>query len=179
MIVQPQTMKINHLQSGFSLFEIIVYLAIFSMVIVSILTIAARSLGSKAKALAITEVEYNTRYPLQRISSDVRSAVDINETNFASNRLTLTMANGDEVEYVVTDNILTIERNSAGAVALTSDAVSVDSFTVQDISPISPAGSEITDMSVTISVSVTSLSGRPEYNADAELTSAMSIRKPL
>lgn len=169
-------MKINHTQSGFSLFEIIVYLAIFSLVIVSILTIAARSLGSKAKALAITEVEYNTRYSLQRISSDVRSAVDINETNFTSNRLTLTMANGDEVEYIVTDNTLTIERNSGGPVALTSDAVSVDNFTVQDVSPV---GSEITDMSVTIGVSVTSASGRPEYNADAELTSAISMRKPL
>ena len=57
--------------------ELILYLALFSIVIISIVTIAARSVGSRTKARAVQNVEYSARYVMERMTGDVRSAIEV------------------------------------------------------------------------------------------------------
>ncbi len=159
---------------GFSLFELVVYIAIFSIVIVSVISIATRSVASKTKALATQETEYATRFALQRITSDVRSAVDIDETSFAGNVLMLTMTDGSIVTYTRSGNAITVERNGGGAVQLTSGDVSIDDFTLENNTGF---GSEYKDITVHIATSTSSASNRVEYTANFELTSTVSLRQ--
>lgn len=164
----------NSTVKGFSLFELVVYIAIFSIVIISVVSIATRSIASKTKALATQEVEQTTRFALQRITSDVRSAVDIDETAFVSNVLTLTMIDGSIITYSRSSNAITIERNGGGAVQLTSGDVSVDEFVLQNNTGF---GTEYKDITVNIATSTSSASNRPEYVANFELTSTVSLRQ--
>lgn len=161
-------------KSGFSLFEVVVYLAIFSIVIVSVVSIATRSVASKTKALATQEVEYATRYAMQRITSDVRSAVDIDETAFISNVLILTLADGSTITYTRSGNSLFIERDTSGAVQLTSNNVSIDEFSLENNTGF---GTDYEDITVTIDASTSSSSQRQEFSADFELTSTISLRQ--
>ncbi len=168
-------MEIN--KQGFSIFEVIVYIALFSLVIVSILTIAARSLSSKTKAIVIQEVEHNARYSMARIASDIRSATDIDESDLdVSNILTLTMADGSEVQYARSSSSLTIERNSSGAINLTSDDVTVDTFTLENNTS-TDVSSEYQTVTVTLGISAGAAVDRPEYKYDYEVTSTISIRQ--
>ena len=160
-------------RAGFSLFEVIVYLAIFGVVLVSILGVVAESISSRAKALALHTVTYQTQVALDRITSDVRAAVDIDETNLASSRLTLTMADGTSREYVVTAGALTITYDSETPIALTNDAVTVTNFSLANITPF---GVEARDLTITIGLATITASNRPELAANFELTSAISSR---
>lgn len=159
---------------GFSLFELVVYMAIFSVVIVSVVTIATRGVASKTQALATQEVEYATRFALQRLTSDVRSAVDIDETAFVSNVLRLTMADGSTVTYSRSGNRLTLERDSGGAIQLTSSDVSIDEFTLTNNTGF---GTEYKDITVYIATSTSRASNRQEYVAEFDLTSTISVRQ--
>lgn len=164
----------NNNTKGFSLFELVVYMAIFSVVIVSVVTIATRGVASKTQALATQEVEYATRFALQRLTSDVRSAVDIDEASFVSNVLRLTMADGSTVTYSRSGNTLTIERDAGGVIQLTSSDVSVDEFALTNNTGF---GTEYKDITVYIASSTSRASNRQEYAAEFDLTSTVSIRK--
>lgn len=158
---------------GFSLLELILYLALFSLVIISVVTIATRSVSSRTKSRAVQNVEYAARYAVERMTSDIRSAVDINETDLASTILTITKADGEIITYQEINNTLTIQRNSGPPVELTPTAIQVDTFTLVDRSPV---GSETTDIDMTIAVSTTAPAARQEYDASFTLTSGARMR---
>lgn len=166
-------METNRSPRGFSLFELIVYLAIFGLLITAILSIAVQSLNSKVKSQAMTEVETATRYSLERITADVRMATDIDETDLTSNTLTLTQGNGDTVRYQVTSGQLTRSLNGAAAVTLTASTVTVDDFTITNTTP---SGSDANDLIVSLTTRTINNTERREYDADLTLTTALSTR---
>lgn len=159
--------------AGFSLLELILYLALFSIVIISVVTIAARSVSSRTKSRAVQNVEYSARYVVERMTSDIRSAVDINEADFSSNVLTLTMSDGEIVTYQESGDAMTLQRNSNSAIGLTPTNIQVDTFSLIDRSPV---GTEITDVDITMAVSTSAPAARQEYDASFTLTSGARMR---
>lgn len=163
----------NKIRPGFSLFEIVVYMAIVSVFMVSVLTIVVESMSSRIKAMALHTISYQSQFVLNRITSDVRAASDISETDLASNVLTLTMTDGSTHQYQLTSGAITLTVNHGTAEALTSSAVTVDTFTLANRTGY---GTQAHDIDVTLALSTSSNTGRPEYNADASLTSTIMTR---
>ena len=158
---------------GFSLFEVIVYVAIISVVMTAVLSIVARSALNRVKAEALYTVTSSTRFALERMTQDVRAAADIDESDLASNILTLTAADGTVRQYAVTDDQLTVSTNRAAAVALTPTSVRVTDFTLTDRTT---TGTEATAVQLSLALETASTNPRPEYQADFSLVTTATMR---
>jgi Tfp pilus assembly protein PilV len=160
-------------QTGFSLFEVIVYLAIISVVMTAVLSIVARSVLNRVKAETIYSVTSSTRYAVERMTQDIRSAADIDETDLASNILTVESATGEIRSYQVVDGQLVVSTNGATAIPLTPTSLTVEAFSLADRTTV---GTEINAVELTLSLASASTNPRPEYQADFSLTTTVSTR---
>ncbi len=160
---------------GFSIFEVVVYIAIVSVVMVSILAIAAESMSSRVKTVAMQQVNYQSQFVLSRLTNDVRAATEIDVTAFAADILTVTLADGTTHRYEVIANQLTLSVNGATPVALTTTAVTVDTFALENRTPIT-VSTAIHDVAITLSLSSAANNVSPNYAATQTLTTSVSTR---
>jgi type II secretory pathway pseudopilin PulG len=160
-------------RSGFSLFEVVVYMAIVAIMMVAILALAAENLSSRVKAVAMQRVNYQSQFVLDRLSRDVQAATAIDVTDFASNILTVTLADGTTRQYEVVAGKLFVSVNSAAAVALTSDAVIVTTFTLDDRTTV---GSDVHAVGIELTLTTAATNVSPEYAASQTLNSTVSRR---
>jgi len=158
---------------GFSLFEVVVYIAIVSILMVSVLAIAAESMSSRVKAVAMQQVNYQSQFVMTRLTNDVRAATTIDAADFSGNVLTVTLADGTTHQFAVTANQMTLSENGGAAVELTSDAVIVSTFTLSDRTTV---GSDIHDVSIELTLESASNNVSPDYAASQTLISTASVR---
>lgn len=167
-------MKTNHHQlSGFSLFEVIVYLAIIGVVMTAVLSIATQSILNRIKAEALHAVTATTRFALERMVQDVRAATEVDATDLTSNILTVTLADGTVRQYQVTTDQLVVSTNGATAVALTPTTVNITEFTLTDRTSF---GSNVNAVGITLAVENDAANPRPEYQAEFSLSTTVSPR---
>lgn len=158
---------------GFSLFEVVVYIAIVSVVMVSILAIAAESMSSRVKAVAMQQVNYQSQFVMSRMTNDIRAATDIDATDLAANTLTVTLADGTTHQYAVSAGVLTLSENGATPVALTGSDVTVTIFTLADRTT---AGSVVHEVAIELKIENNASNVSPEYAAAQILTQTVSQR---
>ncbi len=154
------------IRAGFSLFEVTVYLAIVSVVMVAVLGIVAQTVLNRIKAEALQNVTVSTRFAVERISQDVRAAADISGT-------TITLADGTTRYYYVAADQLYVSTNGSSGVALTPSNLTVTEFSFTDRTTV---GTDTKDISITLAVENTATNPRPEYQADFSLTTTVSAR---
>lgn len=159
--------------SGFSLFEVIVYLAIVSVLMVTVLAIAAESLATRTKALAMHNVTYEAQFVLDRLTADIRAAADINAADLASHVITLTLANGETHRYEVSNHQIVLRINNGAAQPITSRAVAVSEFVVVDRTAV---GDTPNALGLTLTLTAVSTNPRPEFQAEQTLTTTVSTR---
>ncbi|MBI4407174.1 MAG: type II secretion system protein [Candidatus Kerfeldbacteria bacterium] len=167
-------MKTNLSQrTGFSLFEVIVYLAIVGVVITAVLSVATQSILNRIKAEALHSVTATTRFAIERMTQDVRAATEIDAADLASNVLTITLADGTIRQYQVTADQLTVSTNGAAALALTPTTVNITEFTLTDRTSF---GSDVNAVGITLAVENDAANPRPEYQAEFSLSTTVSTR---
>lgn len=160
-------MKIRlNVRSGFSLFEVTVYIAIIAVVMVAVLGIVAQTALNRVKAEALHSVTASTRFAVERISQDIRAASDISGT-------TITLADGTTHYYYVSGGQLYLSSNGGTGVALMPDTITVTDFSFIDRTTV---GSDTKDISIIVGVEHTASNPRPEYQADFSLTTTVSAR---
>ena len=164
--------------AGFSLFEVIVYLAVFGVVITAVLSIATQSILNRIKAEALHSVTATTRFALERMAQDVRAATEIDATKLDSNILKVTLANGTTRQYQITAYQITADQlvvstNGAAAVALTPTTINIIEFTLTDRTSF---GSDVNAVGITLAVENDAANPRPEYLADFSLSTTVSTR---
>ncbi len=161
------------LRHGFSLFEVIVYIAIISVVMTAVLSIVARSVLNRVKAEALFSVTSSTRFAMERMVQDIRAAADIDETDLASNVLTVESAQGVIRQYAVINDQLTVSTNGATPIALTPDNLMVTEFSLADRTTV---GTATTAVEVTLTLETVSTNPSPEYHADFSLETTATSR---
>lgn len=113
MIEKHKKLNIKYkIGQGFTLIETIMYLAIVSIILVSISYLIIDILGGQTKSVAGTEVNYNIRFMSDIISKDIRAAQGID--SLAIDNLVLTMP-GDDITYIFDTNSLTLTRQVGAA----------------------------------------------------------------
>lgn len=101
------------MKKGFTLIELIIYLAIVSTVLVSISYLIIEIISGQTRAIAFQEVNQNIRFISQIITRDIREAEAI--SSLSADSMTLTMP-GDDVVYTFEPSDLTLTRQlGAGA----------------------------------------------------------------
>lgn len=161
------------IKKGFSLFEVIIYIAIVAVVFTTVLGIVARSISNRIKAESIYTVTHGTRFALERMVQTVRAGTDIDEADFSSNILTVTLADGTILSYQVVADQLVLSTNGGAAVTLTPSTSRVTEFTLTDRTTV---GTAVEALEITLALEQNAANPRPEYLADFSLTTTAMLR---
>lgn len=157
-------------QSGFTLIETIIYLAIVSIILISISYLIIDIIGSQTKSIAGNEVNHNIRFMSDYLAKDIRSAQTI--SSLTSDTLVLTMS-GDDITYNFDVGNLTLTRQVGVAVAEDLNTPQVEvmgsfvdrSYTTRSI-----------NVGVTLTVEYKNPSGLSDYAADSTSNFSFELR---
>lgn len=128
-------------QKGFTLLELILYIAIVSVVLLSFTTFALRFAHASAKARVVGEVEYNAKLVQDRMIDAIRHAEAVNDgaSTFGSDPGVLSLdmvdAGEDPTVFSLTSDDGSFQVNIAGAgdVPITSDRVQITNLFFTDL----------------------------------------------
>lgn len=155
---------------GFTLIEMIIYLSIVSMVLVSLSYLILDIIGGQTKSTASQEVNHNVRFISQQLRNDITSASDIGSITAAE--LTLTLP-GDDVTYAFDAGSKTVTRQVGAnpAVVLNTQLIDVvGSF----------ANASFNQRSKNVTVELTASRKNPDniadYNADTTVRFSVELR---
>lgn len=128
--------------SGVTLFETIVYIAIFAVLFILVINVLITMSGSFTEVERFRQVTTGGALPLERMSREIRDANSINvaESAFETSPGALTVntkdaqGNSHTVHFFVTNQTLFIETDSDGGTPLVGDGVVVTNLIFRDIS---------------------------------------------
>jgi hypothetical protein len=183
-------MQLKSKKNGFSLMELIVYVAVSSLVLVTAVNIGVNLLLADANSFAKREVYYNARLVANQIQYQVRGADDVivSSSVFGMNPGVLTLDYPGEGTDVIIDTYskdvtvggqvttitkLRIKEGEAGYVDLTSDSVSVTNFTIINMT----RGTESKNIKIGLEIKRANPGNDPKYDASISMETALSIRK--
>jgi len=128
-------------QAGFTLIEILIYIAIISGVVVTFVVFSLSISNSRNKTYVIQEVQANTRVAFELISKYLHAADDINigASIFDSDPGVLSLAMDDAgknptiISLNADDGQLQIKEGSADEVNVTSNEVKITNLVFRDL----------------------------------------------
>lgn len=177
-------------QNGFTLIELIVYIAISAMVLVTAVNIGWNLIMSEANITGKQEVYMSARMIVNQIQIKIREADDVitGSSTFGSHPGILTLdypGGGTDIIFdTYTKNVtiggqsitvrkLRIKEGSADYVDLTSDKVDVTNFTLTNLT----RGNESKNINIELTIQRANPSNSPNFDASISLETAISIRQ--
>jgi prepilin-type N-terminal cleavage/methylation domain-containing protein len=166
------------MRKGFTLVEMLLYIAILSIIIMAFSSFFFLSYTSRIKAAAIAEVEQQGSQTMSLITQNIRNATSIASptAGVSAGSLTLTEYIGANSPTVFDQSVdtLRITEGVATAVNLTSNRIVVSNLSFQNLSRPSTPGV------VQIKFTLTHInpSNRGEYIYSKNFTSTASLRQP-
>lgn len=166
-------------QSGISLVEMIIYIALISVALVSITGFSDNLTHGRVKARSIEEVQQDARFIMHRISVAFHNATDIDETNTTldsdDGQLMLEVGGDTFLFSLNSEDQMTITEGSGSAEAISTDKTAVTQFLLEDRTP-NGDGTEITDLKITMTVDHTNPTGASEFRSSTTVQTTVSLR---
>lgn len=167
-------MRKNLSSKGFTITEVIVYTALFSIIFVVVSTSMLWFVNASVKAKAIREVLANARRAMETISREIKSAKGAYPPTGSSAQISLEILNylptGEDSSYLDIyrcGSSICVKKEGQNPEAITSNSVNVtDLVFVQTL----------TGFQISLTVSYNNPSSRPEYRAQISLSSTASFR---
>lgn len=132
-------------QSGFTLVEILLYLAISSFILLSVSGFVSASMRARAQSKVIAEVEQQGERIAQVISQTVRNSRGINApavgTSGSSLSVATTVSATNPTIFNLSGGNVTITEGSGSALPLNNNLVTISGLTFQNVSMASTPGS--------------------------------------
>lgn len=155
---------------GFTLIEVIIYLAIVSVILVSLSYLMLDILGGQTKNYAKQEINYNLRFISNILTKDIKAAKNI--YSLTSNTLVLTMLS-DTITYNF-DSVnkkITRQLGSGTPVTINTDPVEVTG----NFTNLSYLG-RVKNVGVYLSLVYKNPSNLPDYNASGAVNLSVELR---
>lgn len=159
---------------GFSLVEIVISLAIFSMILFVMVSLFLAMTTSNSKTKSDREVAENAKIALEKIAYEIRSAKSIYTPTTTANQLSLEtskyLPSGESntfIDFFLCGTAICFKQESKDAVALTTDSVKITSLIFSQIS---------TGSVPSVQISLTVNSGSVNNFSSISLTSTASLR---
>lgn len=164
---------------GFGLVEMILYVAICSVLLLSLSSLYFFLLTSRIKSQIITEVEQQGQQIIQLITYTTRNArtIDIPSIGVTGTSLSLTVQNGmlsPTIFDVSASGTMRIQEGSGPQISLTNSHVSVGSPLFQNVSS---ASSSDRMLRFSFTIRSNNISGRNEYEYTKSFTGSASLRQ--
>ncbi|MBU1126577.1 type II secretion system GspH family protein, partial [Patescibacteria group bacterium] len=130
-------MQIVSSKKGFTLIELVLYIAIIAGFLTTTIFFAMRVVEGGQRARIHAEVQQNLRVAMERIDREIRSAVDLNVAGSTFNAhpgvLSLEGESGeDPIVFDIQGGILRLSKGASGPYNLTSNDVEVTNFVVKN-----------------------------------------------
>lgn len=162
----------SHL-SGFTLLELLLYIAIVATVVTVVGNILASNQRLSAKAAAISTVSESGMQLLNTIENYLVSAdvVSIPAAGTTGNSLELVTDAGEQVVISWTNGVMYINVNNTGSERLSSNMVNIDNVSFNHLT-----NSDFSSVQIRAEISTLNTSGRQEYDFASSYYSTISIR---
>lgn len=171
--------KISDNQSGFTLLELLIYVAVLSIVTMVIAGAFLSITQGRARVEAASEVNANLRFAIERIGQDIRGASAVSlpaSAGATSTALQLTIS-GTAVNYCLADTA--VRRQQGGACTGASEAITTESVVVNSLlfsrteNTNTTLGKTVLTISVAADMSYDSTAPEWQYNATKQTTASL------
>lgn len=163
-------------QSGYTLIELLLYIAIISTLLVGITAFFGLSAEARIKDQSVTEVNQQGTAAMEYITQAVRNATSVSSPTAGGNdsSLILVVPTGSLSPTIFSLNgtVLQVQEASTAAVALTSAKVQVSGLVFKNLTRSGTNGA----IQITFTVSRTSTSGRPEFDYQKTFTTTAEVQ---
>lgn len=134
-------MKLHFRQKGFSLIEMLVYVSVLTIIIITIISILFTLTKSHRNAVALKQIQSNALFSMDRVSKEIHNAksVDIIQSLFGVNPGKLVInsidTNGDTrvVEFFLQEGVLKINENGIYSGQLTASSTFISNLVFRHI----------------------------------------------
>ncbi len=174
--------NINSLQlnikKGFTLVELLLYIAISSVILLVTTSFLSALLESRVKNQTILEVESQGAQVMQMINQTLRNSATINSPATSTSAATLSVdtytATNNPTVFDISAGVIRIKEGTGVVVPLTNSRVTVSALTFQNLSRASTPGT----VRATFTITYINSSGRNEYNFTKTFTGSGTLRQP-
>ncbi len=168
----------SQLRKGFTFIEMILYVAIVSIVLTALIIYAWSVIGIGEKSAVQQEVSSNARYISERIKYEIRNSLGIN--SFSSTQIVLCQTSGSCATNPTTITFsspnLTIQNKGATAVNLNSNDVVISGFSFTDYTD-NVSGNKLTKhIAFSLTVQSVYTGPRKEFKDTITLESSAEVR---
>ena len=155
--------------------EILVYIAVLAIIVLSVSAFLIWATQSNTKAKAIRETSDNARRAMEIMVYEIKEAKSIYTPTSSSTQLSLEtthyLISGEDTSYLdfyLCGAALCLKKESANPFALTSNSVEVNNLEFIQIATSS--------IQIKLGINFKNPQNRPEYQASINLTSSASFR---
>lgn len=164
-------------QKGFTLVELILYVSICSILLLTISSFLSFLLGARIRSQAITEVNQQGFQVMSMITQTIRNgrSVQVPSMGTSSSTLSITTLNTliNPTVFSLSSTTIQVKEGSKTALPLTNSRIRVSSLTFENVS----SGSS-TEKIIRTSYTIDYINpaGRSEYNFSKSFTGSATIR---
>lgn len=131
-------MKFFNSKKGFTLIEMILYVSVCSIMLLSLSTFLTFLLGARVRSQSIAEVNQQGFQVMQMMTSTIRNGRSIQSPSLGGSSSTLSITTGvpvvDPTQFDVSSGTLRIKEGSNSTIALTNSRVTISSLLFENIS---------------------------------------------
>ena len=170
-------MTISQSQKGFTLVELVLYVSICSILLLTISSFLSFLLGARVRSQAITEVNQQGFQIMSLITQTIRNGRSIQAPGIGTSSSTLSITTGNTVLnptiFDVSSTTLRVKEGSKTPVSLSNSRVKVSALIFQNVS----SGSS-TEKIIRISFTIDSVNqgGRSEYSFTKSFSGSATLR---
>jgi len=169
----------NNMNKGMTLVEIIIYVAILSLISTAFITISINMMSLKTKSISQQEIGFNLRFISQKINYEIRNAKSISSTTTSSLTLLSDDSSRNPTVFDLNNGDIRMGFGVAGncpvsnPCVLNSNLINISDFTVINLSS---GDSKAQNIDYTISGNYINNSGRQEFNASGSINDSVEVR---
>ncbi|MDD2225240.1 MAG: type II secretion system protein [Candidatus Shapirobacteria bacterium] len=167
------------MNKGMTLIEIIIYVAILSLVSTAFITISINMMSLKTKSISQQEIGSSLRFISQKINYEIRNAKSISSTTPSSLTLILSDSSRNPTVFDLNNGNIRMGFGSGGdcpttnPCILNNNLINISDFTITNLSS---GDSRTQNIEYTISGNYINDSGRQEFNAFDSITDSVEVR---
>lgn len=161
--------------NGFTFIELLIYVAIFSIIIGVIISFIFWLVQSNIKAKVVRETMDNAERIMRTVTKEIKEAKSIYSPTFIATQLSLETAKylpeGESMSYIdfyLCESRFCFKKESQDPSYLTSDNVEIVNLVFTQIG--------ISSIKIDLTVDYIDIGGKPEYQSSTSLSSTISLR---
>lgn len=166
-------------KNAFTLVETLLYIALVSIILLSLTTFMSAIISTQSKNEAIFEVDQQATLAMQRITEAIRNADNINSPGIGASSSTLSLASTTVGEnptiFNLNSNKIYVTLGVNSPVELTTENVIITNLTFKNMTPVGSPDAQ--SIKISFTASYNSSSGGAENNYTQVFHGAATVRE--